>query len=318
MKIVFLETKTLGDDIDLSGFCKLGDVTFYETSKLDEIEERTKEADVVIVNKLPMNEKTLGTGNALKLICVTATGTNNVDFQYTREKNITVTNVKGYSTPTVVQHTFALYFYLMEHLAYYDDYVKSGEYAKSNIFTHLDKSFHDLQSMTWGIVGLGEIGRGVATMAKAFGANVIYYSTSGKNKTDDFTQVEWDELLKQSDVISVHAPLNDQTRGLFDYKAFEQMKPTAYFLNLGRGDIIIEEALAKALDNQLIAGAGLDVLCSEPIKKENLLLKIKESEKLIITPHIAWASIEARKRLMDEVYQNIVAFQKEEKRNVIE
>lgn len=318
MKIVFLETKTLGKDIDLSEFNKLGDVIFYETSRENEIAERTREADVVIVNKLPVNQQTLGPKTAVKLICVTATGTNNVDFTFTREKNITVTNVKGYSTPTVVQHTFALYFYLMEHLAYYDNYVKSEQYAKSNLFTHLDKEFHDLQSMTWGVVGLGEIGRGVASMAKAFGADVIYYSTSGKNRNQDFLQVDWNELLQRSDVISVHAPLNDKTKGLFDYEAFQKMKSSAYFLNLGRGPIVVEEDLARALNENLIAGAGLDVLCNEPIEQENPLLNIKNLQNLVITPHIAWASVEARERLMKEVYKNIEAFKNKVKRNVIE
>lgn len=318
MKIVFLETKTLGDDINLSKFNKLGKVVFYETSKEDEIAERVTGADVVVVNKLPMNQKTLGDKTTVKLICVTATGTNNIDYIYTREKKIAVTNVKGYSTPTVVQHTFALYFYLMEHLAYYDNYVKSGQYAESNLFTHLDRCFHDLQSMTWGIVGLGEIGRGVAAMAQAFGADVIYYSTSGKNKNQDFLQVEFDELLGRSDVVSVHAPLNENTKGLFGYEAFQKMKPSAYFLNLGRGPIVVEEDLARALNENLIAGAGLDVLCKEPMTSENSLLKVNNREKLIITPHIAWASVEARERLMEEVYKNIEAFQNGEKRNVIE
>ena len=318
MKIVFLETKTLGKDIDLSEFNKLGDVIFYETSRENEIAERTREADVVIVNKLPVNQQTLGPKTAVKLICVTATGTNNVDFTFTREKNITVTNVKGYSTPTVVQHTFALYFYLMEHLAYYDNYVKSEQYAKSNLFTHLDKEFHDLQSMTWGVVGLGEIGRGVASMAKAFGADVIYYSISGKNRNQDFLQVDWNELLQRSDVISVHAPLNDKTKGLFDYEAFQKMKSSAYFLNLGRGPIVVEEDLARALNENLIAGAGLDVLCNEPIEQGNPLLNIKNLQNLVITPHIAWASVEARERLMKEVYKNIEAFKNKVKRNVIE
>ncbi|WP_331464157.1 D-2-hydroxyacid dehydrogenase [Velocimicrobium porci] len=318
MKIVFLETKTLGDDINLSKFNKLGKVVFYETSKEDEIAERVTGADVVVVNKLPMNQKTLGDKTTVKLICVTATGTNNIDYIYTREKKIAVTNVKGYSTPTVVQHTFALYFYLMEHLAYYDNYVKSGQYAESNLFTHLDRCFHDLQSMTWGIVGLGEIGRGVAAMAQAFGADVIYYSTSGKNKNQDFLQVEFDELLGRSDVVSVHAPLNENTKGLFGYEAFQKMKPSAYFLNLGRGHIVVEEDLARALNENLIAGAGLDVLCKEPMTSENSLLKVNNREKLIITPHIAWASVEARERLMEEVYKNIEAFQNGEKRNVIE
>ena len=317
MKIVFLEKKNLGDDIDLSAFANLGEVTMYETSTREESKERIKDADVVLINKIEMNEDLLKDAKNVKLICVTATGTNNIDLEYTKKRGITVTNVKGYSTTTVVQVTFSLLFYLIGKLPYFDNYVKSGEYEKSDIFTHLGGGFSDISNLTWGIVGLGEIGRSVARVASAFGSKVIYYSTSGKNHNPDYKQVTFDELLEQSDIISVHAPLNENTKNLFDKEAFSKMKETAIFLNLGRGPIVVEEALAEALEQGTIGAAGLDVLSVEPITKDNPLNRIKDSGKLIITPHIGWASRETRQKLMDEVYKNIEAFQMGEGRNVV-
>ena len=317
MKIVFLEKKTLGDDIDLSAFSSLGEVEFYETSTREEAKIRVADADVIVMNKLNMNEEILEEAKKVKLICITATGTNNIDFSCTSKRNITVANVKGYSTSNVVQLTFSLLFYLIGKLPYFDNYVKSGEYEKSDIFTHLGGGYSDISNLTWGIVGLGEIGRSVAKVATAFGSDVIYYSTSGKNNSVDYKQVSFDELLEQSDIISVHAPLNDKTKNLFDEIAFKKMKKTAIFLNLGRGPIVVEKALAQALLQGEIMGAGLDVLCEEPISKDNPLNAIKDSSKLVITPHIGWASKETRQKLMDEVYKNIVAFQQGEKRNVV-
>lgn len=308
MKIVFLERKNLGEDLDFSRFDKLGEVVSYDTSTTEEAKERMQDAEIVLINKIPMNRGTLEQAKKLRLICVTATGTNNVDFDYIRERGITVTNVSGYSTPTVAQHTFALYFYLMEHLSYYDKYVRSGEYEKSELFTHFSVPFHDLSGQTWGIVGLGAIGREVAKIATAFGANVIYYSTSGNNYNAHYFQVDFDTLLKESDVISVHAPLNPQTEGLFNRAAFEKMKEGAYFLNLGRGPIVVENDLAEALQRGRIAGAGLDVLSAEPMQEDNPLAKLKHMPNLVITPHVAWASIEARMRLLDMLYENIRCF----------
>lgn len=316
MNIIFLETKTLGFDIDLALFGELGEVQFYDTTKKEEIAERVEDADVVIVNKLPMTEETLKNAKQIKLICVTATGTNNIDFDYTNKHGIIVTNVKGYSTSTVVQHTFALFFYLMEHMPYYDNYVKSGLYTKSSIFTHLDKKFYDLAGKTWGIVGLGEIGKGVAKAAEAFGCDVIYYSTSGKNQNPDYKRVSWEELLAQSDVVSVHAPLTLETKELFNQDAFEKMKQTAIFLNLGRGPIVDEAALTKAIKEGQIAGAGLDVLCTEPMAEDSPFRELN-SDRLVITPHIAWASVEARERLIHEVYENIVSYQNKIERNIV-
>jgi len=305
MKIVFLDAKTIGDDIDMSGFDALGDVVRYNFSTPEESLERTKDADVVIINKVEINEKTIGNADHLKLVCVTATGTNNLDKEYLAKRGIEWRNVAGYSTETVAQHTFALLFFLMEKLSYYDHYVKSEQYVGDVMFTHFSNVFHEVHGKTWGIIGLGNIGRRVAEIAKLFGCRVIYYSTSGKNNNADYERVSFEELLAQSDVVSVHAPLDENTKGLMNYDAFSKMKKTAIFLNLGRGPIVVEQDLADALKEGLIAAAGLDVLSVEPMSAENPLREIKDSEKLIITPHIAWASVEARTRLMEIICNQI-------------
>jgi glycerate dehydrogenase len=317
MKIVFLETDTLGNDVDLTPFDSLGEVIKYSSSKPGEDANRIGDADVVIVNKIPMSEKTLKNADRLKLICITGTGTNIVDFDYTNSRNITVANVKGYSTNSVVQHTFALFFYLYEKLSYYDQFVKSGEYIRSDIFSHFTMKFHELHGKTWGIIGLGEIGRNVADVAKLFGCKVIYFSTSGLNSNPSYEKVDLDTLLKESDVISIHAPLNNMTRDLIGDREFDKMKKSAVLLNLGRGPIVNEKALTKALKEDIIAAAGLDVLSAEPMLESNPLIEIQDSTKLIITPHVAWATIEARQRVTEEVYKNVVAFQKGEERNVV-
>ncbi|TAH68168.1 MAG: D-2-hydroxyacid dehydrogenase [Anaerolineaceae bacterium] len=317
MKIIFLETDTLGNDVNLAGFDTLGEVIKYPKTVSAQVPQRIKDADIIVVNKVPMNEMTLAGADNLKLICLTATGTNIVDFDYTNQQGITVTNVKGYSTQSVIQHTFALFFYVYEKLSYYDDFVKSGDYISSDIFSHFEKKFNELYGKTWGIIGLGEIGRGVAEIAKLFGCNVIYYSTSGRNDNNDYERVEFDTLLRNSDVISIHAPLNDKTTDLIGEEELRKMKESAVLLNLGRGPIVNEHALYKALNEDWIAGAGLDVLSVEPMEASNPLSEIKDSTKLIITPHIAWATVEARQRVTDEVYQNIVAFLDGEERNVV-
>ena len=211
MKLVFLEAKTLGSDVNLSAFEQLGEVVVYPLSTVEETKERVKDADIVIANKVPMNEETLMSAERLKLVCLTATGTNNVDFAYMRERGIAVTNVKGYSTQSVVQHTFAMLFYLYEKLATYDRYVKSGEYAKCDMFSYFTPTFTELAGKRWGIIGLGEIGRGVAAVVRQFGCEVCYYSTSSKNDNTEYTRLSLDELLRTSDIISIHAPLNEAT-----------------------------------------------------------------------------------------------------------
>lgn len=308
MKIVFLDAKTIGDDINLSGFDELGEVVKYGFSTTEEARERTKDADVIILNKVEINEKTIGEAKNLKLVCVTATGTNNLDKEYLAKRGIAWRNVAGYSTDSVAQHTFAMLFYLLEKLRYYDDYVKTEKYVEDVSFTHFAKAFHELTGMTWGIVGLGNIGRRVADIAKMFGCRVIYYSTSGKNIQPGYDRVSFEELLTQSDIVSVHAPLDENTQGLMNQAAFTKMKKTAIFLNLGRGPIVVEQDLADALNEGEIAAAGLDVLSVEPMQAQNPLRSIKDSEKLLITPHIAWASVEARNRLMQIIVEQIKSF----------
>lgn len=301
MKIVFLDAKTIGEDIDLSEFEQLGEVVKYGFSTPEEARERTRDADVIVLNKVEINEHSIGEAKNLKLVCVTATGTNNLDKEYLQKRGIAWRNVAGYSTESVAQHTFAMLFYLLEKLPYYDNYVKSETYVGDVTFTHFAKVFHELSGMTWGIIGLGNIGRRVADIAKMFGCRVLYYSTSGKNTQEGYERVNFDTLLKESDIVSVHAPLNENTRGLMNRSAFEKMKPAAIFLNLGRGPIVVEQDLVDALDLGLIQAAGLDVLSVEPMQPENPLRKMKDSQKLLITPHIAWASVEARTRLMKTI-----------------
>lgn len=308
MKIVFLDVKTIGEDIDLSGYDALGEVVKYDFSTPEEARQRTRDADVIILNKVPVDERSIGEAEKLKLVCVTATGTNNLDKDYLQKRGIAWRNVAGYSTETVAQHTFALLFYLLEKLRYYDDYVKSEKYIGDVSFTHFSHVFHELSGKTWGIIGLGNIGKRVADIAGMFGCRVIYYSTTGKNDQPGYERAGFEELLEKSDIVSVHAPLTKETEGLMDAEAFSKMKPTAFFLNLGRGQIVVERDLADALNNGVIAGAGLDVLSVEPMSGDNPLKGIKDSEKLIITPHIAWASVEARTRLMGIILDQIREF----------
>lgn len=308
MKIVFLDAKTIGEDIDLSGFDALGEVAKYGFSTAEEARERSKDADVLILNKVQVNEQTIGEADHLKLVCVTATGTNNLDKEYLDKRGIAWRNVAGYSTESVAQHTFAMLFYLLEKLPYYDDYVKSEKYVNDVSFTHFAKAFHELSGMTYGIIGLGNIGRRVADIAKAFGCHVIYYSTSGRNSQPGYERVSFDELLEQSDIVSIHAPLDENTLGLMNKEAFAKMKNSAILLNVGRGPIINEADLAEALNNKTIAAAGLDVLSVEPMQEDNPLRGIKDSERLLITPHIAWAGVEARNRLMGIILGQIKEF----------
>lgn len=308
MKIVFLDAKTIGEDIDLSPFETLGEVTKYSFSTSEEVPDRITEADVIIVNKILINESALRNAKNLKLVCVTATGTNNLDKDYLSSRNIAWRNVAGYSTESVSQHTFAMLFYLLEKLRYYDDYVKQEHYIGDTSFTHFEETFYELNHKTWGIIGLGSIGRRVAAIASAFGAKVIYASPSGSAPQEGYRQVSLDVLYSSSDIISVHAPLNEYTEDLIDRTAFLKMKPNCIFLNLGRGSIVVESDLCDALDTGSIRAAGLDVLRSEPMSPESPFRKIKDSRKLFITPHIGWASIEARTRLMEIIAGQIKEF----------
>lgn len=317
MKIVVLEKMSLGLDIDISFFEEFGEVTYYDHTGVNEIADRIAEADIVIANKAPLNESTLQGAKNVKIICETATGYNNVDLAYCEKRGIRVTNAVGYSTPIVAQHTFAMALYLLEKLPVYDTYVKNGDYEKAPMFTCFEPYFTELEGKTWGIIGLGNIGRKVADIAKVFGCRVIFYSASGKNDTTDFERVDFDTLLAESDILSLHCPLTDRTQNLMNAEAFAKMKNTAILINVARGPVVDEQALFDALTSGQIAAAGLDVLVKEPIAADNPLAKIKDSTKLLITPHMAWASREARMRCAKEVYLNIKSFLAGEKRNVV-
>ncbi|MDO4188947.1 MAG: D-2-hydroxyacid dehydrogenase [Lachnospiraceae bacterium] len=307
MKIVALEIKNIGEDISTDMFKEFGEFETYLNSKPEEMPERCKGADVIIVNKLPVNEETIGDIDTLKVVLITATGFDNLDMPYLKSRGIKVCNVKGYSTDSVAQHTFALLFYVYEKLRSYDDFVKSGDYSKYDIFTCFDEPFNELTGKVWGIVGLGAIGRRVAKIATAFGCDVVYYSTSGKNSNNDYEQVDFDKLLEISDIISIHSPLNEKTKYLFNAETFKKMKKSAVLINVGRGPIINDRDLTDALKNDEIAAAALDVLEKEPMAADSPYFEITDSRKLFITPHIAWATKEARERLMMETYRNLKA-----------
>lgn len=306
MKIVILDALTFGE-ISLEGFEPLGEIKVYQTTSPEETLERIANAEVIVSNKVVITGDMMADCADLKLICVAATGMNNIDLDAAVKHSIGVKNVAGYSTDSVIQHTFSMLFYLMGHSRYYDEYVKSGAWQRSPIFTNVAKPFFEIKGKRWGVIGLGEIGRGVAGIASTFGAQVGYYSTSGANDNTDFEKMTLSRLLEESDIISIHAPLNERTENLIGHSELLQLKDGAVILNLGRGGIVNEEALAVILDAKPIF-AGLDVLATEPMTDPHPLMNMKNSDRLYITPHIAWASVEAREKLIARVIENIKTF----------
>jgi len=311
MDIVFLDKKTIGNVENFNRLHKLGNVVVFDYTKQDEVIERASGKDVIITNKVVINKEIMDALPRLRLICVAATGINNIDTEYAKQKGIEVRNVVAYSTDSVAQSTFSMLLFLVNRPAYYDAYVKSGVYAQSGIFTHHGPAFWELAGKRFGIIGLGTIGRRVAKIAEGFGMEVVFYSTTGRNNNINYKRFDLNTLLKTSDVVSIHAPLNDNTRNLITYDKLKLMKACAIILNTGRGGIINESDLAKALNENLIGAAGIDVLTREPIDPQNPLLKIYDKDKIIITPHIAWASMESRARLVEKIAQNIEAFKRE-------
>lgn len=308
MNIKILDAATLGDDLDLTSINSFGDVTIYQSSSKDELFRHAEEADVLILNKVEIRKPDFPKLPNLKLICLTATGYNNIDIDAAREANVRVCNVAGYSTESVAQHTFSMLLYMLQHMRFYDDYVREGRYEGSPVFTYIEESWHEIKGQKWGIIGYGNIGRRVASIANEFGADLCYYSTSGVKREENIPCVSLETMLKSCDIISIHAPLNDKTRDLIGEKEFTQVKKNLIILNLGRGGIINEQALADAIDNNFIQAACVDVTTTEPIVDTNPLVKIKNRDKLLLTPHIAWASIEARNKVIEEICKNINAF----------
>ncbi len=303
MKIVCLDAATLGN-YDLSIFKEFGEIQSYATTQKNEVIERLKDAVVAMINKVVIDKEVMDSCPNLKLILETATGVNNIDVEYAKEKNIAVKNVAGYSTMSVVQHTFALIFAFLNHIPFYDKWSKDGSWCESPIFTDFSRILNSIAGKKHGIIGFGTIGKEVAKISSAFGAKICYYSTSGKNSDAIYERVELEELLKTCDIISIHAPLNEKTKNLLALKELKLVKDNAILINVGRGGIVSEEDLAKIMNEKNIR-VGLDVLEVEPMIKNHPLLSIKNKENLIITPHVAWASKEAVEKLMSMVYKNL-------------
>ncbi len=318
MKIVLLERNSAGTDVPVDCFYELGEVTIYpNTVTVEEVAERVKDADVIVCNKAPMREESLKDAPNVKLICELATGFDNCDLAYCKSRGIQVRNVVDYSTGMVAQHTFTLALALSQKLPHYDNYVKSGAYGAQDRFSNFDRQFFELEGKTWGIIGMGNIGKRVAKLATAFGCKVIFHSVTGKSTCTDYPQVDKDTLLRESDFLSLHCPLSDLTRNLIDREALQKMKKSAILINVARGPVVNNRDLYEALMAEEIQAAGLDVIEKEPITPDNPLGQIMDSNKLIITPHLAWASVESRTRCVQGVYENIRTFMQGIDRNVV-
>lgn len=304
MKMVFLDAATMGD-VSFAPLERLGSLLCYDSSTPEEALERVSDCDVLIVNKVRVTPELIDAAHDLKLICETATGVNNIDIEYAAKKGIPVRNVAGYSTPTVAQATFMHILSLVGSAPYFDDAVKSGRYSASGMFTDVSVNWWELAGKTIGIIGMGNIGRKVAQIAEAFGMKVCYFSTSGTSHCKDYPSLPLEQLLAQADIVSVHAPLNERTDALIGEKELAMMKSSAYIVNMGRGGIVVEEALVKAVDEGVIAGAALDVYSVEPLPEDSCYLKARHPERFRFAPHVAWASEEARARLLGMVAENI-------------
>lgn len=304
MKIVFLDAATMGD-VSFGPIECLGDFVAYDTSTPEQARERVRDADVLIINKVLVDRQLIDSAPQLKLICISATGVNNIDVEYAASKGIPVRNVAGYSTDSVAQSTFMHILTLIGGSPYFDKSVKSGEYSRSGMFTDPKWNWRELSGKTIGIIGMGNIGRKVAAIAEAFGMEVCYFSTSGTSHCKDYPSLTLEELLAKSDVVSIHAPLNDRTADLIGEKELAMMKPSAFLVNMGRGAIVNEEALAYAVDHGIIAGAGLDVFVVEPIPENHPYMNMQHPERMSLAPHVAWGSVEARTRLVGMIADNI-------------
>jgi glycerate dehydrogenase len=311
LKLVFLDTATVGDIPNMYLLGEFGEVNYYKTTAPEQTLERVKDAEVIITNKVLLSRNIIEQLSVLKLICIAATGTNNIDKDAAAERGIVVKSVADYSTNSVAQGTFALLLSLLNHITYFDKYVKEGNYSQSRIFTHFGRTFWELSGKRFGIIGMGNIGRKVASIAQTFGCEVVYYSTSGKNNSQPFLRLELAEFLQTSDIVSIHAPLNEFTANLINYDRLSSMKRSAILINAGRGGIVQESDLVRALNGDLIAGAGIDVYEQEPIRKDHPFMDIINHEKIVLSPHVTWASIQARTLLMEKVAQNIKEFLKE-------
>lgn len=308
MKISVLDANTLGENISFENLknIKNTEIEIFKNIDKENIIKNLKETDIIVTNKVKIDGEIIDELKNLKYICVTATGYDNIDVDYANKKGILVSNVSKYSTNSVVQQTLAMALNMINNTIYYDDYVKSGEYSKSKIFTNLDKQFSELSSMTWGIIGFGDIGNRLSEILKAFGINIIYYDVI--DKKSEVEKVGLEELLKTSDVVSIHTPLNRDTLNLISKHEIDIMKNTAIIINVARGKIIDEKALVEGLNNSKIGGACIDVFEKEPMDKNSYFNNVKDKNKIIFSPHVAWSSKEAIDILMNQVVKNIESF----------
>lgn len=304
MKIVFLDASTLGST-PMEEISSLGEFVSYPVSTPEQARQRVSDCDVLIINKVKVDAALMDCAPKLRLICEAATGVNNIDLEAAQERGIKVRNVAGYSTDAVVQASFTHLLSILGSAAYFDRFVKDGSYSRCGIFTDVSRPFPEMAGKTMGIIGMGNIGSRVAKVAQAFGMKVVYYSTSGTSHCKEYPSLSLEELLAESDVVSIHAPLNERTLNLIGEAELGRMKPSAVLLNLGRGGIVNEAALAKAVDEGIIAGAGLDVYTVEPLPEDNPLMKVRHPERFSFSPHSAWASREALLRLVAGVAKNI-------------
>ena len=315
MKIVVLDALTLGPGIDFSPLYKAGDVTVHDLTAPEELTERIADAEVIVANKWKLNRKNLATAQNLKLICVTATGFDNIDLDYCRERGIGVCNVPAYSTESVAQLTLTMALSLAAHLKEYRNYVSSGAYSASGVANLLTPVWHELSGKTWGIIGGGNIGRRVAELARAFGCRVLMYR---RQKEREYEQSDLARLCRESDVISVHVPLTDETRGMIGPKQIGMMKENVIFINVARGAVCDEQALAEAVEQGRIGALGVDVFASEPFPGDHPYARLRDLPNVCLTPHIAWGAVETRNRCVRIVGENILAFRAEERKNRVE
>ena len=307
MKIVILEAQTIGKDIDMNIFNNMGETTIYSLTKREELEERMQGFDVAIVNKSICDEKLLSNCKDLKLICVTATGFDNIDIEYCKKNNIAVCNVPAYSTQSVAQVTVAMALALSTNLFSYKSLTANNTYTKLGSPNILTPVFHEISGKTWGIVGYGNIGKQVEKIAVAMGLNTIFYK---KTPINDKRCVDLKTLCENSDIISVHTPLSKDTYKLISKEMIGVMKKDAILINTARGAVVDEDALAEAIINKKIGGAGIDVYSQEPYPENSLIAQIADFDNVCLTPHMAWGAYESRYRCIDEVYKNVEAFKK--------
>ena len=315
MKIVVLDGATLGEDLSLSPLDAYGDVTVYKTSSQEEVCLRVSDADILILNKIKLNESNLKYAKNLKLICEAATGYDNIDLSYCREKGIAVSNVVGYSTHSVAQVTISMALSLFTHIPEYSRFVKNGDYTKSGIANRLIPVYHEICGKTWGIVGLGNIGKQVAKTATAMGCNILAFK---RVPDEEYECVSLERLCRESDIISIHLPLSESTRNIFDKKCISLMKEDAILINLSRGATTDENAIALAIKEGRIGGFASDVYSEEPFSENHPFTEIMDKDNVLFTPHMAWGAYEARERCLFEILKNIESFKNGERRNRID